>query len=159
MSPVVDIALENAHRAVRLYEAALDLLDIGKALGVSPGSPDMFTNPSERVYDRRTGPSSTNVVATVEKDTDKTVTNLPQFSKYCDTGANSNKTVSSQVTCCTSNSIHVVKKQAVQRSCAGKASGCGQSSRMSAKNGVRAAGLKRPPPGSKPLHNISNLRR
>ena len=61
MSPIdVDVALENvakkqndleterwqyathqpktAHRAVRLYEVALDLLDIEKALGLSSGS-------------------------------------------------------------------------------------------------------------------------
>ncbi len=182
MSPIdVDVALENvakkqndleierlqyathqpqtAHRAVRLYEVALDLLDIEKALGVSSGSPSMFTYPSERVHDCRTGLSLANLVGTVEKDTDNNGTKLSRFSRYCYTGVDTEKTVSSRATCCTSNRNLDVKSQAVQSSCVDKASSCGQSSLVSAKVRVRAAGLKRPPPGSKPLHDISNLRR
>ncbi len=150
---------QTAPCAVRLYEAALDILNIERALGVPPGSPSMFTDPSEKVYDCRHGLSSTNLVATIEKDTHKNGTNLSQFSKYCTTIVDTKKTVSPRARCSTSTSNPAVKKQAVQRSCVGKVSHCGQSSLVSTKVGVRAAGLKRPPPGSKPLHDIANLRR
>ena len=142
-----------------MYEAALDILDIERALGVPPGSPSMFTDPSEKVYDGRHGLASTNLVATIEKDTHKNGTNLSQCSKYCTTIVDTKETVSPRARCSTSTSNPAVKKQAVQRSCVGKVSHCGQSSLVSTKVGVRAAGLKRPPPGSKPLHDIANLRR
>ena len=110
MSPIgVDVALENVakkhndleierldqpqstHRSVRLYETALDILDIEKALGVSPCSPSMFTDPSERIYDCRASRSSTNLLATVEKDAYKKSTNLSQFGKYCYTGVDTRR--------------------------------------------------------------------
>lgn len=153
--------LENGHalgllssdqHSVVLYEAAQDLLEIEKALGVPPGSPIMFTDPSTCVCDSTTAPLSSNVLTT------DTVCAPSLFTKYCYEDTKTKQTVYSPFNDSTSKGASFVKERATQRSVASKASGCGQCSQVSTNNRVRAAGLKRPPPGSKPLHNISNLR-